>query len=136
MTLFPSLLTGLLLAAAGTAAAVLVPAAGQMPALAGLFAAVGLATAAIVSTSAQARAGSDAAAPAAAGHGSREQGVVKWFNANKGFGFIIRDNGEEIFVHFRSIIGEGRKGLRDGQAVRFRVAETEKGPQAEDVEPA
>lgn len=64
----------------------------------------------------------------------REDGVVKWFNTSKGFGFIVRDNGEEIFVHHNSIRGDGRRGLRDGAAVSFRVAETAKGPQAEDVE--
>ncbi len=67
--------------------------------------------------------------------GERETGTVKWFNGTKGFGFIIRDNGEEIFVHFRSIRGEGRRGLRDGQAVSYVVAQSDKGPQAEDVEP-
>jgi CspA family cold shock protein len=64
---------------------------------------------------------------------SREHGRVKWFNISKGFGFIAKDDGEEIFVHFRSIRGEGRRGLRDGQSVSFIVAESEKGPQAEDV---
>tara|TARA_B110000503_G_scaffold10172_4_gene13740 strand:+ start:5908 stop:6348 length:441 start_codon:yes stop_codon:yes gene_type:complete len=63
----------------------------------------------------------------------REQGTVKWFNISKGFGFIVKDDGEEIFVHFRSIRGEGRRGLRDGQSVSFIVAESDKGPQAEDV---
>jgi CspA family cold shock protein len=67
----------------------------------------------------------------------RETGKVKWFNVSKGFGFIIRDNGEEIFVHFRSIqgSGKGRRALRDGQQVSYRVAQSDKGPQAEDVEP-
>ena len=64
----------------------------------------------------------------------RERGRVKWFNASKGFGFIIKEDGEEIFVHFRSIRGEGRRGLRDGQNVSFVVAQSDKGPQAEDVE--
>ena len=70
-----------------------------------------------------------------AGHG-REQGEIKWFNASKGFGFIRRENGEEIFVHFRSIRGphRGRKNLRDGQRVSFTVADSDKGPQAEEVE--
>jgi cold shock protein len=67
--------------------------------------------------------------------GDRTEGEVKWFNISKGFGFITQDNGEEIFVHFRSILGEGRRGLRDGQRVAFRVAQSDKGPQAEDVEP-
>ncbi len=64
----------------------------------------------------------------------REHGRVKWFNVSKGFGFITRDNGEEIFVHFRSIRGGGRRGLRDDQEVTFITAESDKGPQAEDVE--
>lgn len=75
-----------------------------------------------------------AASPKAASGAPRERGKVKWFNASKGFGFIIKDDGEEIFVHFRSIRGEGRRGLRDGQEVTFVVADSEKGPQAEDVE--
>jgi CspA family cold shock protein len=65
---------------------------------------------------------------------AREDGTVKWFNASKGFGFIIRPGGEEIFVHHRSIRGSGRRALNDGQRVRYRVAATGKGPQAEDVE--
>ncbi len=73
------------------------------------------------------------AIPAGATDAARETGRVKWFNAAKGFGFIIKDDGEEIFVHFRSIRGEGRRGLRDGQKVSFVVAESDKGPQAEDV---
>ena len=65
--------------------------------------------------------------------GGRESGQVKWFNANKGFGFITRENGEDIFVHFRSIRGKGRRILRDGQRVEFVVTEGDKGLQAEDV---
>ena len=78
-----------------------------------------------------------AAAPGhdAPGAGPRESGTVKWFNGSKGFGFIIRESGEEIFVHHRSIAGEGRRNLRDGASVSFRVVTTDKGPQAEDVEP-
>ena len=67
------------------------------------------------------------------GDAAREHGTVKWFNVTKGFGFIVKDDGEEIFVHFRSIRGEGRRGLRDGQSVNFIVAQSDKGPQAEDV---
>ena len=69
-----------------------------------------------------------------ASDGTREHGTVKWFNVSKGFGFITKDDGEEIFVHFRSIRGGGRRGLRDGQEVSFVVAQSDKGPQAEDVE--
>lgn len=76
------------------------------------------------------------AAPAASvPEGPREEATVKWFNAAKGFGFLTLDDGREIFVHFRSIRGEGRRSLSDGQRVSFIVADTEKGPQAEDVEP-
>ena len=73
--------------------------------------------------------------------GPRESGTVKWFNRSKGFGFIVRENGEEIFVHQRSIRSEGggsdarRPNLRDGQSVSFVVVEREKGQQAEDVTP-
>lgn len=66
--------------------------------------------------------------------GGRERGRVKWFNFSKGFGFISRDNGEEIFVHYRSIRGKGRRSLNDGQLVEFSVAKSDKGLQAEDVE--
>lgn len=72
---------------------------------------------------------------AAVASGPREEGSVKWFNVSKGFGFITKDNGDEIFVHFRSIRGEGRRSLRDGQRVSFVEAQSDKGPQAEDVEP-
>ncbi len=67
------------------------------------------------------------------GDATREHGTVKWFNVSKGFGFIVQNDGEEIFVHFRSIRGEGRRSLRDGQSVSFIVAQSDKGPQAEDV---
>ncbi|MFV8816238.1 cold-shock protein [Haliea sp. E17] len=67
--------------------------------------------------------------------GPREEGAVKWFNVSKGFGFITKDSGEEIFVHFRSIRGDGHRSLRDGQRVSFIEAQTDKGPQAEDVIP-
>ena len=63
----------------------------------------------------------------------RESGTVKWFNSSKGFGFITRDNGDDVFVHFRSIRGEGHRVLYDGQRVEFLVSEGDKGLQAEDV---
>jgi len=63
----------------------------------------------------------------------RETGQVKWFNASKGFGFITRENGEDIFVHFRSIRGEGHRVLKDGQRVEFSVSTGDKGLQADDV---
>ena len=76
------------------------------------------------------------------GGGERESGTVKWFNRTKGFGFIVRESGEEIFVHQRSIRmtddadGRRRPSLKDGQKVTFTVANREKGLQAEDVTPA
>ncbi len=65
----------------------------------------------------------------------RERGTVKWFNVSKGYGFITRDAGGDVFVHFRSIRGQGRgrRSLNEGQAVEFVLTEGEKGPQAEEV---
>ena len=64
----------------------------------------------------------------------REEGTVKWFNVSKGFGFITRGNGEDIFVHYRSIRGQGRRRLFDGQTVTFTVIDNGKGLQADDVD--
>ncbi|MDB6353854.1 cold-shock protein, partial [Trichococcus sp. K1Tr] len=58
-----------------------------------------------------------------------EQGTVKWFNADKGFGFIERENGDDVFVHFSAIQSEGFKSLEEGQAVTFSVEEGNRGPQ-------
>jgi len=63
----------------------------------------------------------------------REKGTVKWFNNSKGFGFIQRDQGEDVFVHFKSIKGDGYRSLEEGQRVEFAVTQGQKGPQAEDV---
>ncbi|WP_246065617.1 cold-shock protein [Hydrocarboniclastica marina] len=59
---------------------------------------------------------------------------MKWFNVKKGFGFITRDSGDDVFVHFRAIEGEGRRVLRQGQRVSFVVVEANKGLQADQVE--
>lgn len=64
---------------------------------------------------------------------NRETGTVKWFNTSKGFGFISRDSGDDIFVHFRAIRGEGHRVLVEGQRVEFSVMNRDKGLQAEDV---
>ena len=62
-----------------------------------------------------------------------EQGTVKWFNAEKGFGFIQRENGDDVFVHFSAIQGEGFKTIEEGQSVSFDIEETDRGPQAANV---
>ena len=66
---------------------------------------------------------------------SRETGTVKWFNETKGFGFIERESGPDVFVHFSAIKGDGFKTLADGQKVEFTVTDGPKGPQAENVVP-
>jgi len=63
----------------------------------------------------------------------REKGTVKWFNSSKGFGFIQRDQGDDVFVHFRAISGEGYRSLEEGQRVEFTVTQGQKGLQAENV---
>ena len=63
-----------------------------------------------------------------------EQGTVKWFNAEKGFGFISREDGSDVFVHFSAIQGDGIKTLEEGQAVTFDVEDSDRGPQAVNVE--
>lgn len=60
---------------------------------------------------------------------------VKWFNASKGFGFIQRQSGEDVFVHFSAIVADGYKSLNDGQAVEFEVTKGPKGLQASNVQP-
>ncbi|GAA5218378.1 cold-shock protein [Corallincola platygyrae] len=60
-------------------------------------------------------------------------GTVKWFNSDKGFGFIQQENGPDVFVHFRAITGTGFKTLEEGQKVEFSVTQGQKGPQAENV---
>lgn len=62
-----------------------------------------------------------------------EQGTVKWFNDDKGYGFITRDNGSDVFVHFSAIQGEGFKTLKEGQHVTFDVEDSDRGPQAANV---
>ncbi|MFC5741706.1 cold-shock protein [Dyella tabacisoli] len=66
----------------------------------------------------------------------RQLGTVKWFNDAKGFGFIARDNGPDVFVHFRAIQGNGFKSLQEGQQVTFKVVQGQKGMQAEEVQAA
>ncbi|NMB60776.1 MAG: cold-shock protein [Chloroflexi bacterium] len=64
----------------------------------------------------------------------KEQGTVKWFNGSKGYGFIERESGEDVFVHYSAIIGNGFRNLEEGQRVQFVVTQGQKGAQAEEVE--
>jgi len=68
-----------------------------------------------------------------AGSVSKELGTVKWFDPSKGFGFITKSSGEELFVHFTSIRGAGYRTLEEGQKVEFRIGAGQKGPVAQDV---
>jgi CspA family cold shock protein len=61
------------------------------------------------------------------------QGKVKWFNAEKGFGFIEREDGDDVFVHFSAIQSDGFKSLEEGQSVEFEIVEGNRGPQASNV---
>jgi cold shock protein len=63
----------------------------------------------------------------------RLQGTVKWFNSAKGYGFIGRDNGPDVFVHYSAISGEGYKSLQEGDKVEFEISQGQKGPQAANV---
>ncbi|MFC4536810.1 cold-shock protein [Sphaerisporangium dianthi] len=61
------------------------------------------------------------------------QGTVKWFNADKGYGFIAVDGGKDVFVHYSAIMSEGYRSLEQGQRVEFEITQGQKGPQAEAV---
>lgn len=61
------------------------------------------------------------------------QGTIKWFNNSKGYGFIGRDDGQDVFVHFSAIVGEGYRTLKEGDQVEFEVVPGPKGPQAANV---
>jgi cold shock protein len=67
------------------------------------------------------------------GNTVKEQGIVKWFNAGKGFGFIQRQSGEDVFVHFSAILSDGYRSLNEGQLVEFEVTKGPKGLQASNV---
>ncbi|HIW34859.1 MAG TPA: cold-shock protein [Candidatus Paenibacillus intestinavium] len=62
-----------------------------------------------------------------------ETGTVKWFNGEKGFGFIEVEGGSDVFVHFSAIVGDGYKSLDEGQRVEFNITQGNRGPQAENV---
>ncbi len=70
------------------------------------------------------------------GTGEKVRGKVKWFNDSKGYGFIERDGGPDVFVHYSSIGGDGYKSVAEGQEVTFEIVDGPKGPQARNVEKA
>ena len=136
----------LIAAVAVQAAIVLIPVAsfaGQPATLASLMLAfiavlLQLATSQTKSTSAGAHRSASKARKVQPSHAAvptagRETGTVKWFNTSKGFGFISRDSGDDVFVHFRAIRGEGHRVLVEGQRVEFTTMMRDKGLQAEDV---
>ena len=63
----------------------------------------------------------------------RLKGIVKWFNNTKGYGFLGRDDGPDVFVHYSAVVGEGYKSLQEGDKVEFEIAQGAKGPQAANV---
>ena len=63
------------------------------------------------------------------------EGKVKWFNPRKGYGFIATDDGQDVFVHYANVVGDGYKTLTEGESVSFDIVEGEKGPRAENVAP-
>ena len=64
----------------------------------------------------------------------KQTGTVKWFNDSKGFGFIQRDDGPDVFAHYTNVVGEGFRSLQEGQRVSFTINKRKKGPQAENIE--
>ena len=64
----------------------------------------------------------------------KQTGTVKWFNDSKGFGFIQRDDGPDVFAHYTNVVGEGFRSLQEGQRVSFTIGEGKKGPRAENIE--
>ncbi len=107
------------------------PVIGELPAIVLSLATLGLAVALQLTINLSPR--PQQQAPLTRDMGNRETGTVKWFNTSKGFGFISRDSGDDIFVHFRAIRGEGHRVLIEGQRVEFSVMNRDKGLQAEDV---
>lgn len=97
---------------------------------------VGVAIAAFTSGSSTTRARSVAASgsSSSSSNSDAETGSVKWFNVKKGYGFITRDSGDDVFVHYRNIVGDGRRSIADGQRVQFVVVDGDKGLQADEVE--
>lgn len=98
-----------------------------------------LAGALLVGVAGQSRAAPGQARPGTAGAATHkadtaETGTVKWFNVKKGYGFITRDQGDDVFVHYRNIQGDGRRSISEGQRVSFVVVDGDKGLQADEVE--
>jgi CspA family cold shock protein len=77
---------------------------------------------------------SNSSSSSSSSNSDAETGSVKWFNVKKGYGFITRDSGDDVFVHYRNIVGDGRRSIADGPRVQFVVVDGDKGLQADEVE--
>ncbi len=129
LSLLGRLLVNAVLAGAIFAGTTFLPLSGTTLALALAVLAIAAAFAAGISLS-PSSVGAGEAAPA-----KNQTGSIKWFNATKGFGFIVGDDGAEVFVHYRNVEGLSKRNIKQGQKVSYVVRQSDRGPQAEDVQP-
>lgn len=133
LSLLGRLLANIVLAGVIFAATSLFPPSGLTLALALAGLAIGSAIAAGISITPSAA--SDAGGNKRKAGGKQQTGSIKWFNATKGFGFIVGDDGAEVFVHYRNVEGLSKRNIKQGQKVSYVVRQSDRGPQAEDVQP-
>lgn len=133
LSLLGRLLVNIVLAAIIFAATSLFPPSGLTLALALAGLAIGSAIAAGISVTPSAS--SDVGGNKHKTGGKQQTGSIKWFNATKGFGFIVGDDGAEVFVHYRNVEGVSKRNIKQGQKVSYVVRQSDRGPQAEDVQP-
>jgi len=130
LSLLGRLLVNAVLAGAIFAGTTFLPLSGTTVALALAVLAIAAAFTAGISLSPPS-VGAGEAAPA-----KNQTGSIKWFNATKGFGFIVGDDGAEVFVHYRNVEGLSKRNIKQGQKVSYVVRQSDRGPQAEDVQPS